>query len=145
MLPDLTKHFHAGDTATFRSHLRRCLALSIGTALALGLFLLFAGPLVSSVMFDGKIRLDHTELSAIFVLLVGLSLICVSVYLQNGLGRFAALVAPSFAFLCGSLLSVPAAVWLGSVTSAPSRYALPPATRWSISYWPPCTGECSRG
>jgi hypothetical protein len=119
MLPDLTKHFHAGEASIFRSHLRRCLALSIGTALALGLFLLFAGPLVSSVMFDGKIRLDHTELSAILVLLAGLSLICVSVYLQNGLGRFAALVAPSFAFLCGSLLSVPAAVWLGAVTSAP--------------------------
>jgi hypothetical protein len=118
-LPDLTKHFHAGDGVAFRSHLRRCLGLSIVTALALGLFLLSAGPLVSSIMFDGKIRLDRIELAIILVLLVGLSLICVSVYLQNGVGRFAALVAPSFAFLCGSLLSVPAAIWLGAAISAP--------------------------
>lgn len=128
MLPDLTRHFHAGATARFRSQLRRCLALSVGTALMLGLFLLAAGPLVSSAMFDKRIVLDHVELAVILVLLVGLSLTCVSVYLQNGLGRFAALVAPSFAFLCGSLISVPAASWLGSVVNVPF------ALRFAVSY-----------
>jgi hypothetical protein len=119
MLPDLTQHFHVGEASIFRAHLRRCLAFSLGTALALGLFLLMAGPAISSIMFDRRIVLDHVELATILVLLVALSLICVSVYLQNGLGRFAALVAPSFAFLCGSLLSVPGAIWLGGVTGAP--------------------------
>lgn len=128
MLPALTRHFHAGDANQFRAHLRGCLMLSIGTAFALGLFLLVAGPTISSIMFDGRMRLDHIELAIILVLLVGLSLICVSVYLQNGLGRFAALVAPSFAFLCGSLLSVPAAIWLGTVMDAPF------ALRFAASY-----------
>ncbi|HEY1124155.1 MAG TPA: hypothetical protein VGE65_00870 [Sphingobium sp.] len=128
MLPDLTRSFHAGETASFRAQLRRCLALSIGTALGLGLFLLGAGSMISSIMFDHKIVLDHIELTIILVLLAGLSLICVSVYLQNGLGRFAALVAPSFAFLCGSLLSVPVAIWLGGVMGAPF------ALRFAASY-----------
>lgn len=128
LLPDLTQHFHAGEGRLFRANLRRVLLLSFGMALALGVFLLVAGPLVSSVMFDGKITLDHVELATIVVLLIGLTLICVSVYLQNGLGRFAALVAPSIALLFGSLLSVPAAIWLGGFTAAPF------ALRFAASY-----------
>lgn len=119
MLPDLTRYFHAGEIASFGAHLRRCLALSMGAGLILGLFLLACGPLISSVMFDRRIVLDHLELVAILALLVGLSMICVSVYLQNALGRFAALVAPSFAFLCGSLLCAPVAIWLGSIADIP--------------------------
>lgn len=118
LLPDLTRHFHARESAAFRAQLRRCLALSLGMALLLGVFLMIAGPWLSAFMFDRNIVLDHVELALISTLLVGLSLICVSVYLQNGLGRFAALVAPSLAFLCGSLLSVPAALWLGEATGA---------------------------
>lgn len=118
-LPDLTQHFHAGATALFRAHLRRCLKLCLAMAVALGLVLLVAGSTISAVMFNGRIRLDHVELAVILPLLAGLSLICVSVYLQNGLGRFSALVVPSLAFLSGSLLSVPVAAWIGRWTAAP--------------------------
>jgi len=119
MLPDLTRHFHAGETRLFRLHLRRCMALSLGVAFGLGALLLIAGPWISSAMFDGKIRLQAAELGFIYLLLIALTLICVSVYLQNGLGRFAALVAPSLAFLCGSLLSMPVAIWIGQFSAAP--------------------------
>lgn len=128
MLPDLTQHFHAGETGLFASHLRRLVLLSIGLALVLGLALLVAGPFISSVMFDRRIRLDHLELAMILPLLIGLSLICVSVYVQNGLGRFAALIAPSIAFLCASLLSVPLAAAAGPFLAAPF------ALRFAASY-----------
>jgi len=119
MLPALTQHYHAGEANLFRAFLHGCLIWSIGAALALGVSLLVAGPAISSIMFNGRIRLDHVELAIIVSLLLGLALICVSVYLQNGLGRFAALVVPSLAFLCGSLLSVPVAAWVGRWTDAP--------------------------
>ncbi len=128
MLPDLTQHFLVGADEAFRAHLRRLTLLSLGLAVALGLVLLAVGPLLSRVMFDGKIILDHVELTVILILLVGLSLICVSVYVQNGLGRFAALVAPSLAFLCASLLSAPFAVWAGAFVAAPF------ALRFAVSY-----------
>ena len=118
-LPDLTQHFHAREAALFRTHLRRCLLLSLGLALGLGVALLVAAPLVSSLMFNGRLRLGHAEIGLICALLLGLTLICVSVYLQNGLGRFAPLVMPSLAFLCGSLLSVPLGAWVGQWIAAP--------------------------
>ena len=46
----------------------------------------------------------------IIALLLGLSLICVSVYLQWGLGRFGTLLRPSVLLLLGSLLTVPMAL-----------------------------------
>ncbi len=118
LLPDLTRHFHAGEAVRFRADLRRCTSLALAMAAGLGAFLMLAGGEISRIIFDGKIVLDLTELAVIFVLLVSLSLICVSVYVQNGLGRFAALVAPSIAFVCGSLLSVPVALWLGGESGA---------------------------
>ncbi|MBO9575513.1 MAG: hypothetical protein J7494_07250 [Sphingobium sp.] len=128
MLPDLTRHFFAGALAQFRSRLRHLLLLSLGMGVTLSALLLLAGPQISTVMYDGKIRLEFPELAWISTLILALVLLCVSVYVQNGLGRFAALVPPSFAFLCGSLLSVPAAHWLGVVTDA--SFAL----RFAASY-----------
>ncbi len=44
-----------GEMASFRAQLRRCLALSVGTALGAGPVPCFAaGPVVSSVMFDKR-------------------------------------------------------------------------------------------
>ncbi len=119
LLPALTRHFHSGDGARFTLDLRRCLGLSLLVSLGLGGVLLVAGPLISRLLFDGRIVLQYTEILLIDVLLIGLGFICVSVYVQNGLGRFAALVRPSLGFLCGSLLSVPAAWALGAVTDMP--------------------------
>lgn len=126
MLPDLTQHFFARSLPAFRSLLVRCLALSLGMAGVLCLLLLLAGPLLSSALFNGKIRLEQFEIMWICVLMIGLTLICVSVYLHNGLGRFAALLPPSIGFLCGSLLSVPVALWLSRATalSFASAFAL---------------------
>jgi len=117
LLPALTRHFHAGEDLRFRAELRRCLGLSLLVSLALGVFLLVAGPLLSLLLFDGRIELQWIEILLIDLLLAGLGIICVSVYVQNGLGRFAALVRPSLWFLAGSLLSVPVAAALGAVTA----------------------------
>jgi hypothetical protein len=118
MLPDLTRRFHGGEAGLFGADLRRCVTLSLGMTIALAVFLLFAGPMLSSIMFDGRMRLEQIEIIVIDVLLVGLCLICVSVYVHNGLGRFGALVPRSLLFLCGSLLSVPAAVVLAEFVDA---------------------------
>jgi len=112
MLPDMTQHFFAGIMPKFRTQLRRCLLLSLGLAVGLSVALIIAGPLVSHVIFDGRMRIELPEIMMLDALLIGLTFICVSVYLQNGLGRFAALVPPSFLFLCGSLASVPVALWM---------------------------------
>ncbi|MBN8832582.1 MAG: hypothetical protein J0G94_18635, partial [Sphingomonadales bacterium] len=113
MLPRLTRAWFGGAMADFRTGLRRCLALSMGVALLAALGLLLVGSPLARLIFDGNLALDMAEIAAMAILLLGLALICVSVYVQNGLGRFGALVPPSFAFLLGSLLSVPAAVALG--------------------------------
>jgi O-antigen/teichoic acid export membrane protein len=113
MLPDLTRHFVAGAQARFRARLLQLLGLALGMAVALSALLLLAGPLIADIMFDGKLRVEHIDMLWIVALIAGLAPICVSVYLHNGLGRFAALMAPSFVFLAGSLASVPAALWLG--------------------------------
>jgi hypothetical protein len=109
LLPDLTRHFFAGETAAFRAALARLQGLSLALAAGLGALLLLAGGEMSRVMFDGKFVLQTTEITWIVALMIGLALICVSVYVHNGLGRFGALLPPSFAFLAGSLLSVPVA------------------------------------
>ena len=47
------------------------------------------------------------------LLLIGLAVMCVSVYLQGALGRFEALLRQSLPFLFGSIASVPLALWIG--------------------------------
>ena len=71
---------------------------------------LLLGGWAANIIFDGNLILQPAEINMIAGLLFGLCLICVSVYLQWGLGRFAALVRPSMLLLAGSLLSVPLAV-----------------------------------
>jgi hypothetical protein len=94
----------------FRSGLLRCLRWTLGVTMAAGLAVLLVGRPLAHIIFDGNIVVQPVELIVIVMLLFGLGLICISVYLQNGLGRFGALVGPSFLFLVGSLLSVPLAL-----------------------------------
>ncbi len=112
LLPGLTRDYFAGNRAAFRAGLMRCLRGIFFVTAALALGLLLIGRPLASIIFDGNIAIQWTELMMISMLLLGLSLICVSVYLQNGLGQFGALVPPSFAFLVGSLLSAPLALAL---------------------------------
>jgi hypothetical protein len=113
MMPALTQHFFAGARHRFRVSLGQLLALALGMASALGGLLAWAGARIADIMYDGKIAIQDIEIYWIIALIFGLAPICVSVYLYNGLGRFAPLMPASFLFLCGSLLSVPVALGLG--------------------------------
>jgi hypothetical protein len=112
MLPALTRAYFSGAMETFRAGLLRGISLTLGIALAAGIGLLLLGPALARVIFDGHIEIQLGEILMMIGLIFGLGMICISVYLQNGLGRFGALVGPSFAFLVGSLLSVPLAMLL---------------------------------
>lgn len=110
MLPGLTRAYFAGAMADFRVGLKRGALLVLGVTVAAGLGVMTLGRPLADLLFDGHIVLQQIEIVMIALLLLGLGLICLSVYLQNGLGRFGALVGPSFAFLVGSLATMPLAV-----------------------------------
>lgn len=105
-LPHLTDAYHGGRPEAVRAQVARLRWLALGSAAAVGLPLLALGPALSRVLFDGKAVLGRGELALLVPLLLGLAMICVSTYVHNGLGRFAVLLPPSFAFLAGSVLSI---------------------------------------
>jgi len=113
MLPRLTRLWFEGSAEAFRGGLRRCLGLAMGLALLAAIALALLGKTVAHIVFDGNLDLHYVEIAMIDLLLLGLVMMCVSVYLQTGLGRFGALVAPSFVFLMGSVASVPLALAVG--------------------------------
>ncbi|MCW2388410.1 hypothetical protein M2333_001456 [Sphingobium sp. B11D3B] len=110
VLPGLTRAAYQGDGAGVRRAVLRCLGWSLGATMAGGAALLIAGKLVAHIIFDGNLDLQYSEIAMMIALLFGLSLICVSVYLQWGLGRFGALLRPSMLLLLGSVLAVPLAM-----------------------------------
>jgi len=112
VLPGLTRAWFGGEGLRFRAGLKRASLLTLGVALAAALGVLLLGRPLAQLIFDGHMVPTMTELAMIALLLLGLWPTCVSVYLQNGLGRFGALVGPSFLFLVGSLASVPVAAAL---------------------------------
>jgi O-antigen/teichoic acid export membrane protein len=112
VLPRLTEAYHAGRTDRARALIGRLRILGLGSAAALGLFLLVAGRMLSGVLFDGKAVLSEVELAMLALLLLGLAMLCVSTYVHNGFGRFGALLPPSFAFLLLSVLSVLGGAWI---------------------------------
>jgi O-antigen/teichoic acid export membrane protein len=115
-LPRLTEAWHAGRHAEVRARIDRLRLMGLASAAALGLFLLVAGPLISRVIFDGHAVLGRDELACIALLLCGLSSLCVSTFVHNALGKFAALLLPSFLFLTGSILAVPLAWFVAGET-----------------------------
>jgi len=114
MLPGLTRAWFGRERATFRKGLARATLLTFGVALGGIVVLMLLGRPLAHAIFDGHAVPTHAELAAMALLQLGLWLMCVSVYLQNGLGRFGALVGPSFLFLIGSLASVPLSVLLAA-------------------------------
>ncbi|MET0248560.1 MAG: hypothetical protein ABW164_02400 [Sphingobium sp.] len=108
-LPRITRAHHAGDAMRLRQLLRRATVAALAFALGLSAILLVGGPWLFAHLFDGRATIHHGDMLLIAAALLGLSLICVSVYVQAALGRFAFLLRRSLPFLIGSLLSVPLA------------------------------------
>ncbi|WP_336966360.1 hypothetical protein [Sphingobium aquiterrae] len=108
-LPRLTAAWYRADAARFGALLRRALIVAMGFAAAIGIGLLLGGRFLVHQLFDGKLIAGPASMAMIALLLVALSITCVSVYLQGALGRFTALLRQSLPFLAGSLLSVPLA------------------------------------
>lgn len=117
-LPGLTRAYLGDEASEFRRGLVRLAGLVLGVSLMAALVLAFIGKPLAAMLFDGKIMLEQMEIAMIVLLLLALGGICISVYLQTGLGRFGALVGPSFTFLIGSLVSVPVAIALQQMTGA---------------------------
>jgi hypothetical protein len=111
-LPRLTAAFYERRGARFRQLVGRVLAVSIAGALLAAGATLVAGQWLFTALFAGKAAIGWTETLGVSVILLALSVICVSVYLQGALGRFQRLLRQSLPFLMGSLLSVPFAMML---------------------------------
>ncbi len=108
-LPRLTAAFYEARAARFRQLLGRVLAVALCVALAASAGLILFGKPLFHQLFAGKAAIGLTEIVALALLLCALALICVSVFVQGALGRFALLLRQSVPFLAGSLLSVPVA------------------------------------
>lgn len=106
VLPGLTRAFHAGEAERVRTGIARLRFLGLGCAAVLALLLLVAGRPAFALLYDGAAQPALLELGFIGLLLIGLTMLCISTYVQQGFGRFTPLVAPSLAFLAGSVLSV---------------------------------------
>lgn len=112
-LPRITRAFHAGDRARLRQLLTRALTVATVFALTASAALLLLGQWVFTKLFAGRAAIEMVDLLLIDGALLALTMICVSVYVQAALGRFAHLLKRSLPFLAGSLLSVPLAMLFG--------------------------------
>lgn len=111
-LPRITRAYHAGDAVRLRQLLGRALAAALLFAAMLAAVLLAAGERLFALLFDGRAAIDRADLWLIVLGLAGLTLLCVSVYVQGALGRFGLLLRRSLPFLAGSLASAPLAALL---------------------------------
>lgn len=111
-LPRITRAHHATDTVRLRQLLLRATAAALLFAFGLSIALLIGGPWLFERLFDGRADIGWWDIILIDAALLALSLLCVSVYVQAALGRFAFLLRRSLPFLAGSLLSVPIAMAL---------------------------------
>lgn len=118
-LPRLTRAWYAGDGADFRSGLWRATMIALAIAACAAALLLAMGGRLMHALFDGQASIDAPESAAMGGLMLGLALLCVSVYVQGALGRFGALLRLSLPFLVGSLLVVPAALPAWGMTGQP--------------------------
>lgn len=111
-LPRITRAFHSGDIARLRQLLVRALGAAFLFALVASAALLLIGPWLFAKLFAGRAAIGIIDLLLIDGALLALTVICVSVYVQAALGRFAHLLKRSLPFLAGSLLSVPVSMFL---------------------------------
>jgi O-antigen/teichoic acid export membrane protein len=113
-LPRLTRSWFVHDTESFRRGLRRAFWVALGIAASAGMALSLFGPMIFAKLYDDRVHIMGDELLLLAVLLLALSIMCVSVYVQGALGRFAPLLRQSLPFLAGSLASVPLALAIGN-------------------------------
>ena len=111
-LPRITRAYHASDRIRLRQLLGRALGAAMVFAIGLSAVLLLAGERLFAILFDGRAAIDRADITLIILALFALTLLCVSVYVQAALGRFAELLARSLPFLAGSLASAPLALLL---------------------------------
>jgi O-antigen/teichoic acid export membrane protein len=112
-MPRLTAAYYAGEKGRFTGLLIRALVVAAGAAIGASAALGVLGKFIVTHLFDGKIDISFNEIALICLLMLTLSTICVSVFLQGSLGRFSIVLRQSIPFLVGSLLSVPVAVVVG--------------------------------
>lgn len=122
-LPGLTRAYFAGEAMQLRRDLGRLAGLVLAVSLAAALAVALIGRPLAAIIFDGKIVLEQAEILMMMLLLPALGVMSASVYLQTGLGRFGALVGPSFLFLIGSLASLPAALVVRDMAGWPLSQA----------------------
>jgi hypothetical protein len=115
-LPALTASYYSGADGRFRALLMRTLTIAGLGALAAGGALAIIGQPLVRQLYDGKLHIGVDEIGLVALLMLSLSTICVSVFLQCAVGRFAIVLRQSLPFLAGSLLSVPLAMVLAPVT-----------------------------
>ena len=113
-LPGLTRSWFVHDTQSFGRGLRRALWMALCVALGAVILLNLIGQSLFAHLYDGKVHIMGDEVLLLSLLLLALSVMCVSVYVQGALGRFDALLAQSLPFLLGSVASVPLALWIGT-------------------------------
>jgi len=122
-LPGLTRAYFAGEAIQLRRDLGRLAGLVLVVSLAAALALALIGRPLAAIIFDGKIVLEQAEILMMMLLLPALGVMSASVYLQTGLGRFGALVGPSFLFLIGSFASLPVALVVRDMAGWPLSQA----------------------
>ncbi|QUT08274.1 hypothetical protein KFK14_14765 [Sphingobium phenoxybenzoativorans] len=109
-MPGLTATYYAKARDKFAKLLFRALGVAAVAAMGAGVSLAILGQFIVTHLFNGEIEIAYTEIGLIILLMLTLSTICVSVFLQGSLGRFSVVLRQSIPFLIGSLLSVPVAV-----------------------------------
>jgi O-antigen/teichoic acid export membrane protein len=109
-MPGLTAAYYAHARDRFAKLLFRALGVGAAAAAGAGIALGILGRFIVEHLFNGEIEIAYTEIGLIILLMLTLSTICVSVFLQGSLGRFSVVLRQSIPFLIGSLLSVPVAV-----------------------------------
>ena len=114
-LPRATRSFYAHDRQGFDQALRRAGMVALGLSGIASLLLLAIGQRIFDQLFAGHAVVSLPELLLTCAILLALSVICVSVYVQGALGRFTELLRRSVPFLIGSLLLAPATVLLSRI------------------------------
>lgn len=117
MMPRVTASWFAGEGAAFGRHVRGTLLAAVAVSLCVVVPLMLLGQRIFELLFDGRAQIGLVELALVCVVLLALSVICTSVYIQAALGRFIELVRASVPFLVGSLLAMPVAVMIAGADS----------------------------
>ncbi|WP_246351808.1 hypothetical protein [Sphingobium subterraneum] len=113
VLPGLTSAWFRHDARAFGKRLLTASGVALGIAGCAALLLLAIGQRLFDELFGGRAHITLSEQGWLCVILMALALICVSVYVQGALSRFAPLLRQSLPFLAGSLLTMPLALGAG--------------------------------